>query len=90
MTQPCPNTGERSERTCKLCGQSHYPAMQLPIYETCDICGRIIFGYTTGVPNAPHKACVEALDRWIRADNLDYLTARATPWRSNPTTAAHA
>ncbi len=46
--------------------------MQLPLYETCDVCGRIIFGHTTGQPNPPHKACGTALDRWIRDDNLNH------------------
>jgi hypothetical protein len=46
--------------------------MQLPLYETCGVCGRIVFGFTTGAANPPHRACVIALDRWIRDDNLDH------------------
>jgi hypothetical protein len=46
------------------------PLQQLPLYETCDVCGRVLFGFTTGLHNPPHKACGEALNRWIRDDNF--------------------
>ena len=46
------------------------PVQQLHLYETCDVCGRVLFGFTTGLRNPPHKACGEALNRWIRDDNF--------------------
>ena len=49
--------------------------MQLPLYEECDVCGRLEFGHTTELPlMRPHRVCGEALDRWIRPDNGAYLT----------------
>ena len=68
----CPNTGTTHGYRCS-CGEFHYAAMQLPLYEECDVCGRLGFGYTTEAKNPPHRACGEALDRWVRSDNSDYL-----------------
>lgn len=74
----CPNIGVYGNR-CDRCGQFHYTAMQLPLYETCDVCGRIVFGSTTGLPVPGHRACGEALNRWIHPGNFDALAGR--PWR---------
>lgn len=59
----CPNIGIYGYR-CRLCGAFHYPAWQLELYETCDVCGAIRFGHTTGLRNRPHKACRKSIDRW--------------------------
>jgi hypothetical protein len=68
----CPNIGTCGHG-CSLCGQFHYTAMQLPMYETCDICGLLVFGATTGLPIRSHRACGEAIERWVRSDNVAYL-----------------
>lgn len=69
--EPCPNIGIYGYR-CSLCEEFHYPAWQLELYETCDVCGAIVFGSTTGL-RRPHKACRIAINRWIRDDNVEYL-----------------
>ncbi len=56
------------------------PTQQLPLYETCSVCGGLVYGFTTGLHVAGHNACSRALDLWIRDDNLDYLTATNPPW----------
>ncbi|SHT06051.1 hypothetical protein [Mycobacteroides abscessus] len=42
-------------------------AHQIPLYEPCGVCSALV------ALDATHRACEEALDRWIRDDNLDYL-----------------
>lgn len=42
---------------------------QFPLYELCDVCsGLVAYNHDDA-----HRACITALDRWIRDDNLDYL-----------------
>lgn len=42
---------------------------QLPLYEPCGVCSGLV-AYDR--PDA-HRACITAIDRWIRDDNLDFL-----------------
>lgn len=44
-------------------------AYQLPLYEPCGVCS----GLVAYDQDDAHRACITALDRWIRPDNLDYL-----------------
>jgi hypothetical protein len=53
---------------------TNYGALQLPLYDRCDVCGSIVFGGTTGVPNPPHRACFEAIERWVVRRNDDTRT----------------
>lgn len=43
---------------------------QLPLYEPCGVCSALVAFNST----RRHRACDEALDRWIRPDNVGYLT----------------
>ncbi|SHW96631.1 Uncharacterised protein [Mycobacteroides abscessus subsp. abscessus] len=42
---------------------------QLPLLEPCGVCSGLV-AYNR---HDAHRACITALDRWIRDDNLDYL-----------------
>lgn len=59
------------------------PPRQLEMYEACDVCGGFLYGLITGRRAPEHEACGRALERWIRADNLDWLEERAkhAGWR---------
>ncbi|WP_165614001.1 hypothetical protein [Mycobacteroides chelonae] len=44
-------------------------AHQLLLFEPCGVCSGLV-AYNQ---DDAHRACITALDRWIRDDNLDYL-----------------
>jgi len=41
---------------------------QLPLWDTCDVCHRQWLGHG-------HRRCFEALERWIRPDNVEQAAA---------------
>jgi hypothetical protein len=41
---------------------------QLPLWDTCDVCHRQSLGHG-------HRHCFEALQRWIRPDNVEQVAA---------------
>lgn len=42
---------------------------QLPLYEPCGVCSGLV-AYNR---HNAHRACITAISRWIRPDNVDYL-----------------